>query len=156
MGDGRTVDFVRLAGPFMTNVISAYGANRLQSLRLFGGGGGNRKPRISLRITQVRGITGNPIPSYRNQNTRKSTFGKTLCQLARSNARPRREGRTWERRPPPRHWAAWHARFYRARGTPNRVSWRAPFCSCWHVGAVPSDDAIQRPSRGKVGQAPGR
>jgi len=26
----------------MTNVMSAYGANRLQSLRLFGGGGGNR------------------------------------------------------------------------------------------------------------------
>ena len=49
-------------------------------------------------------------------------FGKTLCQLAKSNTRQRREGRTWERRPPPRPWAAWHARFFRAHGTPNRVS----------------------------------
>ena len=112
--------------------------------------------RISVRIRQLRGITGNRIPSDRNQNTRKSTFGKPFCQVAKPKPRRRREGRTWERRPPPRHWAAWHARFYRARGTPNRASWRAPFCSCWHGGAAPSDDPTKRPSRGTVGQGPSR
>jgi len=115
-----------------------------QSLRLFGGGGGNRKHPISGRSRQLQVITGNPIPSYRNRNTRKSTFGKTLCQLAKSNPRSRREGRTWERRPPPRPWARWRARFFRARGTPNRVSWRGLSCGSSHIGGAPSDDRVQR------------
>ncbi|MBW2223155.1 MAG: hypothetical protein JRF54_02860 [Deltaproteobacteria bacterium] len=38
-------------------------ANPRQSLRLFGGGGGNRKHPISPRIRQLRVITGNRIPS---------------------------------------------------------------------------------------------
>ncbi|MFA9471669.1 MAG: hypothetical protein ACERNK_13945, partial [Deltaproteobacteria bacterium] len=38
-------------------------ANPRQSLRLFGGDGGNRKHWISPRIRQVRVITGNRIPS---------------------------------------------------------------------------------------------
>jgi hypothetical protein len=101
-------------------------ANPRQSLRLFGGGGGNRKQRISMQIRQVRGITGNRIPSKRNQNTRKSSFGKPFCQVAKSKPRQSREGRTWETCPPPRPWAAWRARFFRAHGTLNRVSWRAP------------------------------
>ena len=77
-------------------------ANRAQSLRLISGGGGNRKHRISPRIRQLRGITGNRIPSYRNQNTRKCSFGKTLCQVAKPKPRRGREGRTWEMCPPPR------------------------------------------------------
>ena len=49
----------------MTNVISACGANRLQSLRLFGGGGGNRSnvstpdlddPRMVSRTGTARDI----------------------------------------------------------------------------------------------------
>ena len=70
------------------------------------GGGGNRKHPISCRIRQLRGIAGNRILGYRKQMTAKSTFGKTLCQLAKSNARVRREGRTWETCPPPRPWAS--------------------------------------------------
>jgi SagB-type dehydrogenase family enzyme len=61
-----------------------------------------RKHQIPPRIRQLPAITGNRILSYRNQTTAKSTFGKTLCGLANSNARPRREGRTWETCPPPR------------------------------------------------------
>jgi integrase len=38
-------------------------ANPRQSLRLFGGGGGNRKHRISRRFAQLRVIMGNRIPS---------------------------------------------------------------------------------------------
>ena len=109
-------------------------ANARQSLRLISGGGGNRKLRISMRIGQLREITGNPIPSDRYQNTRKSSFGKPFCQVAKSNTRRRREGRTWETCPPPRLWAPWPAKSFRAHDTPNRVSWRAPFYSCWHVG----------------------
>jgi len=97
------------------------------------GGGGNRKQRISRRSRQLQVIAGNPIPSDRNQNTRKSTFGKTLCQLAKSNARPRREGRTWETCPPPRPWAAWHARFFRAHVTQTLAAWRAPCWSFWRL-----------------------
>ena len=108
------------------------------------GGGGNRKLRISSRFTQLRGITGNQILSQRKRKTRKSTFGKTLCQLAKPNARLRREGRTWETCPPPRPWVRWPARCCRARGMRNRVSWRAPSYSSWHVGAAPSDDPIKR------------
>jgi len=90
-----------------------------------------------MRIGQLREITGNRIPSYRNQNTGKSTFGKPFCQVAKSRPRQTREGRTWERRPPPRPWAAWPARFFRAHGTPSRVSWRVSSYSSWHVGAAP-------------------
>jgi integrase len=108
-------------------------ANPRQSLRLFGGGGGNRKHRISSRFAQLRVITGNRIPSYRSQNTRRSTFGKTLCQVAKPNASCSREGRTWERRPPPRPWACSRARSCRAQGMQSRESWRAPSCGCWHV-----------------------
>ena len=99
-----------------------------------GGGCGNRKHRISCRSRQLQVITGNPIPTYRNQKTAKSTFGKTLCQLAKSNPRSRREGRTWETCPPPRPWAAWHARFCRVLGMRSRESWRAPSCGYWQVG----------------------
>ncbi|MDH3727071.1 MAG: hypothetical protein OER77_06040 [Myxococcales bacterium] len=127
-----------------------------QSLRLFGGGGGNRKQRIWCRFAQLRVITGNRIPSYRKQKTAKSMFGKALCQLAKSKPGRCREGRTWERRPPPRPWAAWPARFFRAHGTPNRAIWRAPFYSSWHVGAAPSDEPIKRWSRGKEVQVPHR
>jgi len=129
-------------------------ANCLQSLRLFSGGGGNRKPRISVRIRQLRGITGNRIPTHRNQNTRKSTFGKPFCQVAKSRPRRSREGRTWEMCPQPTSWVGWRARFFRARGMPNRVSWRGPSYSSWHVGAAPSDDPIKRWSRGKEVQVP--
>ena len=51
----------------MTNVISESGANRRQSLRLFGGGGGNRKHRISRRFRQLQVIKGNRILSQRKQ-----------------------------------------------------------------------------------------
>jgi hypothetical protein len=71
-------------------------ANRKQSLVLSSGGGGNRKPRIPMRI-QVQGITGNPIPKHRNQNTRKCTFGNPFRQVAKSNTTRRREGQTWGR-----------------------------------------------------------
>ena len=97
-------------------------ANPRQSLRLFGGGGGNRKPRISVRIRQVRGITGNRIPSHRNQNTRKSSFGKPFCQVAKSRTTRRREGLTWERRPPPRPWARSRVRSCRDLGMQSRES----------------------------------
>jgi hypothetical protein len=77
-------------------------ANARQSLRLFGGGGGDRKHVISSRFAQVRVITGKRILNQGNQKTAKSSFGKPLCQLAKSSARLRREGRTWETCPPPR------------------------------------------------------
>jgi len=100
---------------------------------LFGGGGGNRKQRISVRIRQLRGITGNPIRSDRNQNTRKSSFGKPFCQMAKPEPRQLREGRTWETCPPPRPWAAWHARFFRAHVTQTLAAWRAPCWSFWRL-----------------------
>ena len=107
-------------------------ANHTQSLSLISGGGGNRKHQISPRIRQLRGITGNRIPSQGKQETAKSTLRKPLCQVAKSNARPRREGRTWEMCPPPRPWARWRARFYRAHGTQTRAVWRVPCCGYWH------------------------
>jgi hypothetical protein len=100
---------------------------------LSSGGGGNRKHPISRRIRQLRVIAGNRIRSQRKRNTAKSMFGKRLCQLAKSNARPRREGRTWETRPPPRPWACWRARFCRALGTRSREIWRAPSCGYWRA-----------------------
>ena len=108
-------------------------ANHEQSPVLSSGGGGNRKQRVSRRSRQLQVITGNPIPSYRNQNTRKSTFGKTLCQLAKSNARRRGEGRTWESCPPPRPWARSRARSCRAPGMRSRESWRAPCYGYLHL-----------------------
>jgi integrase len=131
-------------------------ANPPQSLRLISGGGGNRKPRISSRIRQLRGITGNRISSRRNQNTRKSSFGKPVCQMAKSKPRQLREGRTWERRPPPRPSAAWPARFCRARGIPSRVSSRVSSWSSSPIGGAPSDDRTKRPSRGEEAEIPHR
>jgi len=32
-----------------------------------------------MRIGQLREITGNRIPTHRNQNTTKSSFGKPFC-----------------------------------------------------------------------------
>jgi len=107
-------------------------ANHKQSLVLSSGGGENRKHQISSRIRQLRVITGNRILSQRNQNTRKSTFGKTLCQLAKSEPRRRREGRTWETCPPPRRSANWPVAFCRARVMKPRGSWRVPCCGYWH------------------------
>ena len=107
-------------------------ANHLQSLCLNGGGGGNRKHRISSRFRQLRVITGNRILSYRKRKTAKSMFGKTLCQLAKSNAIPRREGRTWETCPSPRPWGRSRARSCRALGMQTHESWRALCCGSWH------------------------
>ena len=118
-------------------------ANPRQSLRLFGGGGGNRKHRTSRRFRQLRVITGNQILSYRKQKTRKSTFGKTLCQLAKPNTRRQREGRTWETCPPPRLWARWRARSCRALVMQSRDSWRAPSCVYWQVPRSNRDGVYQ-------------
>jgi hypothetical protein len=98
-----------------------------------GGGGGNRKHRISSRFAQLRVITGDRIPSYRKQKTAKGTFGKPFCQVAKSNAKPCREGRTWETYPPPRPWGGWRARSCRVLGMQSREIWRAPSCGYWHV-----------------------
>jgi hypothetical protein len=65
-------------------------ANPRQSLRLFGGGGGNRKQQISRRFAQLRVIMGNRIASQRKQKTAKGTYGKPRCQVAKSDAKPRR------------------------------------------------------------------
>ena len=132
-------------------------ANHKQSLVLSSGGGGNRKHRISSRIRQLRGITGNRIPSYRKQKTAKSMFGKTFCQLAKSERRRRREGRTWESYPPPGPWAAWPARFWRAHGTRTRAAWHAPCCNCWHLQVsnrdpLPHDFCLRR-GRGRITKA---
>jgi hypothetical protein len=108
-------------------------ANARQSLRLFGGGGGNRKHVISSRFAQVRVITGNRMLSQRKQTTAKSTFGKPLCQLAKSNPSVRREGRRWETCPPRRPWARSRARSSRALGTQTLATWRAPCCGYWRV-----------------------
>ncbi len=116
----------------VTRVIAEF-TNHKQSLVLSSGGGGNRKHRISSRFAQLRVITGNRILSYRKQKTGKSMFGKPLCQVAKSNARLRREGRTWETCPPPRPWARSRARSRRALGMQSRESWRAPSCGCWRV-----------------------
>ena len=51
----------------MTNVISAYSANRLQSLRLFGGGGGNRTAGSSPDSDDSRTVSRTGI----EQNTSK-------------------------------------------------------------------------------------
>ena len=111
------------------------------------GGGGNRKHPISSRFAQLRVITGNWIPSYRNQKTAKSTFGKPLCQLAKSNVRPHRKARTWEACPPPRPWARWRARSCRAHGTRTRAVWRVPCCGYWHV-QLSNRDPLPDESRG--------
>jgi len=108
-------------------------ANPRQSLRLFGGGGGNRKHRISRRFAQLRVITGNWILSQGKRGTAKSMFGKPLCQVANPEPRRRGEGRTWETCPSPRPWARWRARSCRVQGMQSRESWRAPSCGYWHV-----------------------
>ena len=51
----------------MTNVINASGANRLQSLRLFGGGGGNRTAGSSPDSDDSRTVSGTVI----DENTSK-------------------------------------------------------------------------------------
>jgi len=99
------VDPDRLPGQIYdisSDICVSQNANPLQSLRLFSGGGGNRKHRVSRRFRQLRVITGNRILNYRKQTTAESTFGKTLCRLAKSDARPRREGPKWKMCPPPR------------------------------------------------------
>jgi len=60
------VDPDRLSGRIYDisyDICVSLNANLRQSLRLFGGGGGNRKPRISRRFAQARVVTGNRILS---------------------------------------------------------------------------------------------
>ena len=51
----------------MTNVISAYSANSLQSLRLFGGGGGNRTSGDTMGLDDSRTVSRTGI----DENTSK-------------------------------------------------------------------------------------
>jgi hypothetical protein len=57
----------------------------------------------------------------------------SVARQKKSDARLRREGRTWETHPPPRPWARSRVRFCPALGMPIRDSWRAPSCGYWHV-----------------------
>ena len=57
----------------MTNVLSAYGANRLQSLRLFGGGGGNRTSGDTIQTILER-FRGQVSMRTRPNNTNKTRY----------------------------------------------------------------------------------
>jgi hypothetical protein len=130
------VGHANIESPMVTMWSPAIGecANHKQSLFSNSGGGGNRKDPISRRFRQLQVTTGNRALSQRKQKTRKNTFGKTLCQLAKSNTRRCREGRMWEICPLPRPWALARAVSCRALGTQSHESWREPSCGYSHLG----------------------
>ena len=61
----------------MTNVISESGANRLRSLRLFGGGGGNRTAGSSPDLDDSRTVSRTGI----EENTSKEHEGNALPDI---------------------------------------------------------------------------
>jgi hypothetical protein len=66
----------------MTNVISESGANRRQSLRLFGGGGGNRTAGDSPDSDDSRTVSGTGIDENTSKEHEQSALADILMTMS--------------------------------------------------------------------------